>query len=424
MLKTPLWTDQFPRPNNLATSHNPSSDTDIAIIGSGYTGLCAARILRKNGASVSVFERNTIGWGASSRNGGMATPGLKQGIQKIYKMYGSKLAHEFWKASVDAIDLIEEIVDEHSIDCDWQRNGHASLATKPSHAPRLKQYGSWLEKKFGHVQNYIPKNQIRDEIGSDAYHGALTDEISGGLHASKYVYGLATTVSNLGVQLCEHTDVLDIEKNDSNYFRLITSAGDVRAKKVIVATNGYTDRLVPGLKPLIFPVGSYIVVTEPLSEDLQKIISPKKRMYYDSKWFLNYFRLTPDGRMLWGGRNDLSTDLDLDDSAKRLTRELYSILPDLRDIPITHTWTGKLGITFDLMPHIGEKNGVYYAFGYGGHGLSIATYLGTEIGLLLSGKKDRSPFMEISHQTMFFYRNRPWFIPFAARYFRFLDWVS
>ena len=424
MLKTPLWTDQFPRPNNLATSHNPSSDTDIAIIGSGYTGLCAARILRKNGASVTVFERNTIGWGASSRNGGMATPGLKQGIQKIYKMYGSKLAHEFWKASVDAIDLIEEIVDEHSIDCDWQRNGHASLATKPSHAPRLKQYGSWLEKKFGHVQNYIPKNQIRDEIGSDAYHGALTDEISGGLHASKYVYGLATTVSNLGVQLCEHTDVLDIEKNDSNYFRLITSAGDVRAKKVIVATNGYTDRLVPGLKPLIFPVGSYIVVTEPLSEDLQKIISPKKRMYYDSKWFLNYFRLTPDGRMLWGGRNDLSTDLDLDDSAKRLTRELYSILPDLRDIPITHTWTGKLGITFDLMPHIGEKNGIYYAFGYGGHGLSIATYLGTEIGLLLSGKKDRSPFMEIPHQTMFFYRNRPWFIPFAARYFRFLDWVS
>ena len=424
MLKTPLWTDQFPRPNNLATSDNPNSETDIAIIGSGYTGLCAARILRKNGASVTIFDRNTVGWGASSRNGGMATPGLKQGIQKIYKMYGSKLAHEFWKASVDAIDLIEEIVDEHSIDCDWQRNGHASLATKPSHAPRLKQYSSWLEKKFGHVQNYIPKNQIRDEIGSDAYHGALTDEISGGLHASKYVYGLATTVSNLGVQLCEHTDVLDIEKNDSNYFRLITSAGDVRAKKVIVATNGYTDRLVPGLKPLIFPVGSYIVVTEPLSEDLQKIISPKKRMYYDSKWFLNYFRLTPDGRMLWGGRNDLSTDLDLDDSAKRLTRELYSILPDLRDIPITHTWTGKLGITFDLMPHIGEKNGIYYAFGYGGHGLSIATYLGTEIGLLLSGKKDRSPFMEIPHQTMFFYRNRPWFIPFAARYFRFLDWVS
>ena len=424
MQKSPLWTDQFSRPNNIITSDSPSAETDIAIVGSGYTGLCAARILKKNGASVTVLDRNTIGWGASSRNGGMATPGLKQGIQKIHKIYGGKLAHEFWKISVDAIDLIDEIVTEHSIDCDWERNGHASLATKPSHAPRLKEYGSWLEKEFGHYQKYIPKHQIRDEIGSDTYYGALTDEISGGLHPSKYVFGLASAVSNLGVQLCENTAVTKIEKNDTNNFKLITSKGDITAKKVIIATNGYTDRLVSKLKPLIFPVGSYIVVTEPLTNELQNIINPKRRMYYDSKWFLNYFRLTPDGRMLWGGRNDLSTDLDLDDSAKRLSKELYTVFPDLKDIPITHTWTGKLGITFDLMPHIGKTNGIYYAFGYGGHGLSIATYLGTEIGLMLAGKKDRSPFMEISHQTTVFYRNRPWFIPFAARYFRFLDWIS
>ena len=424
MQKSPLWTDQFSRPNNIITSDSPRAETDIAIVGSGYTGLCAARILIKNGASVTVLDRNTIGWGASSRNGGMATPGLKQGIQKIHKIYGEKLAHEFWKISVDAIDLIDEIVNEHSIDCDWERNGHASLATKPSHAPRLKEYGSWLEKEFGHYQKYIPKHQIRDEIGSNTYYGALTDEISGGLHPSKYVFGLASTVSNLGVQLCENTAVTKIEKNDSNNFKLITSKGDITAKKVIIATNGYTDRLVSKLKPLIFPVGSYIVVTEPLTNELQNIINPKRRMYYDSKWFLNYFRLTPDGRMLWGGRNDLSTDLDLDDSAKRLSKELYTVFPDLKDIPITHTWTGKLGITFDLMPHIGKVNGIYYAFGYGGHGLSIATYLGTEIGLILAGKKDRSPFMEISHQTTVFYRNRPWFIPFAARYFRFLDWIS
>ena len=424
MEKTPLWINQFSRPDSLITSKSPNTETDVAIVGSGYTGLCAARVLKKNGASVTVLDRNTIGWGASSRNGGMATPGLKQGIQKIYKMYGSELAHEFWNSSVDAIDLIDAIVNEHSIDCDWERNGHASLATKPSHAPRLKEYGSWLEKEFGHSQRYIPKNQIRDEIGSDAYYGALTDDISGGLHPSKYVFGLATAVANLGVQLCENTEVTKIEKNDSNNFRLISSKGDITAKKIIIATNGYTNRLVPKLKPLIFPVGSYIVVTEPLTKELQNIISPKKRMYYDSKWFLNYFRLTPDGRMLWGGRNDLSTDLDLDESAIILSKELYTIFPDLAGIPITNTWTGKLGITFDLMPHIGQTNGIYYAFGYGGHGLSIATYLGTEIGLLLSGKKDRSPFMEISHQTMFFYRDKPWFIPFAARYFRFLDWIS
>ena len=424
MEKTPLWINQFSKPDSLITSKSPNTETDVAIVGSGYTGLCAARVLKKNGASVTVLDRNTIGWGASSRNGGMATPGLKQGIQKIYKMYGSELAHEFWNSSVDAIDLIDAIVNEHSIDCDWERNGHASLATKPSHAPRLKEYGSWLEKEFGHSQRYIPKNQIRDEIGSDAYYGALTDDISGGLHPSKYVFGLATAVANLGVQLCENTEVTKIEKNDSNNFRLISSKGDIIAKKIIIATNGYTNRLVPKLKPLIFPVGSYIVVTEPLTKELQNIISPKKRMYYDSKWFLNYFRLTPDGRMLWGGRNDLSTDLDLNESASILTKQVCTIFPELNDVKFTHSWTGKLGVTFDLMPHIGQINGIHYALGYGGHGLSIATYLGTELGLLMTGQKDRSPFMEISHQTMFFYRDKPWFIPFAARYFRFLDWIS
>ena len=128
--------------------------------------------------------------------------------------------------------------------------------------------------------------------------------------------------------------------------------------------------------------------------------------------------------MLWGGRNDLSTNLDLMDSASRLQTQMVNVFPELKGIPITNTWTGKLGITFDLMPHIGRVDGIHYAFGYGGHGLSIATYLGTEIGLLLTGEKTSSPFAEIPHQTMFFYRKEPWFLPLAAQYYRFLDWVS
>jgi len=128
--------------------------------------------------------------------------------------------------------------------------------------------------------------------------------------------------------------------------------------------------------------------------------------------------------MLWGGRNDLSTDLDLADSAGRLRQQMVNVFPDLAGEPITHTWTGQLGITFDLMPHIGRENGIHYAFGYGGHGLSIATYVGTEMGLLLAGQKTSSPFADIPHQTMFFYRNKPWFIPLAAQYYRLLDRIS
>ena len=418
-----FWTDQLSPNDPIPISDDLPSDVDVAIIGSGYTGLTAARVLSKEGRSVAVIDQNEIGWGASSRNGGMATPGLKQDILKIRKKYGMDYAREFWRSSVDAIDLLEQIIIEEKIECDWSRKGHIALACKQSHYNELPEYAAWIKREMNHEKIIVPKEEIRSEIGTDAYFGGLSDDSSGGLQPAKYVDGLARAVSHLGVILCEDTQVEKINRNP-NRTELITSRGDIKAKEVIIATNGYTDMLVPELKPKVFPVGSYIIVTEPLPQDLQDELSPKRRMFYDSKWFINYFRLTPDGRMLWGGRNDLSTDLDLNESAKILSAQLCKVFPELNDYAFTHTWTGKLGITFDLMPHIGEINGIHYALGYGGHGLSIATYLGTELGLLMSGQKDRSPYKEISHQTMFFYKKNPWFLPFAARYFRFLDWIS
>ncbi len=424
MKTEPFWTDEFARPDDLPVASELPSDVDVAIVGSGYTGLNAARVLAKTGLSVAVFESKTIGWGASSRNGGMATPGLKQDIYKIYKKYGSDYGKEFWQVSVAAIDLIETIVTEENIDCDWYRSGHVSLACKQSHFDGLEEYAAFLDKEFGHKKTLVSKSELRSEIGTDAYFGGLADETSGGIQPAKYVFGLARAVAKHGALLYEHAAVIDIKKKRDG-FEITTTIGAIKSKEVIIATNGYTDKLVPKLKPMIFPVGSYIIVTKPLSEDLQNKLSPKKRMYYDSKNFLNYFRLTPDGRMLWGGRNNLSTHLDLKDSAERLQKQLNSVFPELSQIPITHSWTGKLGITFDLMPHIGQtKDGIHYVLGYGGHGLSIATYLGTEMGLLLTGEKDRSPFKEIDHETLFFYRDKPWFIPFASKYYQFLDWIS
>ena len=424
MKTEPLWIDQFPRPVDLPVASELPSEVDVAIVGSGYTGLNAARVLAKAGLSVAVFESQTIGWGASSRNGGMATPGLKQDISVIYKKYGPEYGREFWKASVDALDLLEKIIIDENIDCDWYRSGHVALAYKQSHYAGLEEYAAWLDKEFGHKKKLVPKSKLRSEIGTDAYFGGLADEMSGGIQPAKYVYGLAQAVASHGVLLYEDAAVTDIKKKRDG-FEISTAKGAVRSKEVVIATNGYTDKLIPKLKPKIFPVGSYIIVTEPLDQEMQDKLSPKRRMYYDSKNFLNYFRLTPDGRMLWGGRNNLSTTLNLNESAQRLQKQLYAVFPELEKVSITHTWTGKLGITFDLMPHIGRtKEGIHYAFGYGGHGLSIATYLGTEIGLLLTGQKNRSPFAEISHQTMFFYRNKPWFIPIANRYYQFLDWMT
>ena len=147
-------------------------------------------------------------------------------------------------------------------------------------------------------------------------------------------------------------------------------------------------------------------------------------MFWDTKWFLNYFRLTPDGRLAMGGRNNLSPNLDVVDSAKYLHQAILRVFPQLRDIPLTHTWSGRLGLTFDLLPHIGQVDGLYYAFGYSGHGVAIATYLGQEVARLIAGQISRSPFADIPHPTYFFYRQKPWFLPLAATYYRFLDRVS
>ena len=423
MISQVYWTEEYPLGKTYNVSTNLPDKVDFVIIGSGYTGLTAARVLAKADRSVAVFDEKKIGWGASSRNGGMATPGLKQDIFKIYKKYGIEYAKEFWKASVDAIDLLENIIEEEKINCDWSRNGHIALACKQSHYDKLPEYANWIQKELGHKKTLVPKEEIHSEIGTNYYYGGLSDEVSGGLQPAKYVDGLARACTNYGVQLFENNRVCSIKKL-GDFYEVVTDQGAVKAKKVVLATNGYTDMLVPELKPKVFPVGSYIIVSDVLPEKLQKKLSPKGRMFYDSKWFINYFRLTPDGRMRWGGRNNLSTDLDLEESASILSRQVSTVFPDLEKTTFTHTWTGKLGITFDLMPHIGEVNGIHYTLGYGGHGLSIATYLGTEIGLLLSGQKKRSPFEEISHQTMFFYRKDPWFLPFAAKYYRFLDWVS
>ena len=414
-----FWTDTYPRPESLAISPLPEA-VDVAIVGGGFTGLNAARVLAKSGTAVAVLERHTIGWGASSRNGGMATTGIKQSIGNIFKMYGPELGRIFWQTSLDAIDLIGEIVADEELKCDFARKGHIALAYKPAHYESMAQKVSWYQQELGHRMHMVPKSDIRSEIGSDAFYGGMVDEYSAGLHPAKYVFELARAVARHGAHLCENCNVTRIEKT-SGGFHVHTNYGIIEAKDVLVATNGYTDRLIPQLKPRIFPVGSYIVVTEPLATEMQQQLSPNGRMFYDTKNFLNYFRLTPDGRMLFGGRNNLSTDLDLHESQTILRQQMLRVYPQLHDASITHTWTGQLGLTFDLMPHIGRIDGVMYALGYGGHGVSIATYVGTEAGLLLAGKKKDSPFAQIKHQTMFFYRNKAWFLPIAAMYYRLVD---
>jgi len=423
MITTSYWDGDFLFSLGQAKDDELPKKADVVIIGAGYTGLSAARTLAQSNSDVVVLERNTIGWGASSRNAGITGCGMKVGAQTIFERYGQEYGNTFWQLSLDALGLIKELVNQEGIACDWQQKGDLGVAYKASHYDNLRDKVEWHEKHLGHHLQLISPADIQAEIGSNVYFGGVIDGHGAGLHPAKLVYGLAQNAQHYGARLFENSGVQQIEKNKSGYL-LHTSRGLIRAENVVIATNGYTDRLVSGLKSKIFPVGSYSIVTEPLPGDLQNKISPNGRVFWDSKWFLNYFRLTPDGRMLWGGRNNLSTDLDLGKSARILQSQMVRAFPDLSGIPVTHTWTGQLGLTFDLLPHIGQIDGIYYAFGYGGHGLHTALYAGREVAFLLTGHKTSSPLQEIPHQTYFFYRDKPWFLPLAAYYYRIKDWLS
>jgi len=398
--------------------------TDVAVVGSGYTGLHAALELRRAGVDVTVLESETIGWGASSRNGGMVTPGLKAPLKKIVRMYGLETARKFWTWSLEAIEHVARTVREHAIDCDWRRDGHLSLAYKPSHYAGYAEIVQWRRDVFGYTGDIlVPPDRLRTEIGTSSYYGAIADDVSGGLNPAKYVFGLARAAARSGACLVERAAVHRIERVGKK-FRLHTSKGEIEAGEVLLATNGYTTGLRAGIRSGIFPVGSYIIVTEPLSPELQAEVSPKGRMFYDTKYFLNYFRLTPDGRMLFGGRNRLTTHLDLLESAALLHGRMLEVYPQLEGIPITHSWTGRLGITFDLMPHLGRIDGIHYAYGYAGHGVSIAGYLGAEAGAVLAGARSSSLFSEIRHPRNPVAHLDRLFLPFVSAYYRVLDRLS
>lgn len=400
---------------------------DVAIIGGGFTGLSAARTLAGQGVTVAVLEANTIGWGASSRNGGMVLTGLKLGMGTVMRKYGREIARQLFKSSLESIDTVEQIVREENIDCGFRRYGHLLTANKLKHFEGLKQEAEFMEKEFNHTLRLIPRSEQQTEIGSDLYHGALLDECSGGLNPAQYVSGLAAAAERAGATLHARARVRRLERGQDGLL-LETERGSLRAKSVLVATSGYTSSVTKKLQTKIIPIGSFIIATERLPDDLVNQLIPHGRMIFDSMHYLNYFRLW-DNRMIFGGRAAFfpETANTIHRSAEILRREMIEVYPQLREAKIDYVWGGTLDFAFDMMTHVGELDGLYYSLGYAGHGVAMATYMGKTVAeAMIKGNIQEHPFnlFPFPSAPLGLYNGFPWFLPFAGAWHKILDRVE
>jgi glycine/D-amino acid oxidase-like deaminating enzyme len=433
-LKQNYWltTADFPKPEPRPLPNR----VDVVVIGAGYTGLSAARTLARRGATVAVLESETIGWGASSRNGGMVLTGMKLGVNQLISMYGRDLTRRMYAASLETIDCVEQIIREEAIDCCFLRCGHLEVACKQKHFDDYARQAEVIAREFNHHLRVVQRNDLGSEIGSNIYYGAMVDEVSAGLNPARYVAGLARSAMSAGAEIFEHTGVEGLQRESSQGaagWKITTSQGTLWARDVFVATSGYTGQATSVLQKKIIPIGSYIVATEVLPEALANELSPRNRMIYDSKNYLYYYRLTPDRRMLFGGRAAFfpETDQTIRRSAEILRRGMIDVYPQLRDTKIEYVWGGTLDFAFDIMPHAGQIDGMYYALGYAGHGVAMATYQGQKMAELIAagkaaGDKPENPFVGIPFPgaPLGMYTGKPWFLPFAGVWYKFLDWVS
>jgi glycine/D-amino acid oxidase-like deaminating enzyme len=428
--ETNYWLETVPERVQGAQGALPEK-VDVAIVGGGFCGLSAARVLAKRGASVTLLEAESFGWGASCRNGGMVLTGMKLPVPTLVARYGLEATRRMYAASLESIDFVEQIVKEERIDCSFSRCGHLEVACKPSHFEAFAEVAAKIKRELNHELRIVSKSELRNEIGADIYYGGMVDETSAGLNPAQYVAGLARTAQRAGAALYDHTKVLEVkrESNDGRVqFRVSTSGGSLVAREVILATGAYTTSATTALRKKVIPIGSYIIATETLPAELAHELSPRNRMIYDSKHFLYYYRLTPDDRMLFGGRAAFFPESQntVKKSAELLRQGMIEVYPQLRETKVEFVWGGTLDFTFDVTPHSGRIDGMHFAIGFAGHGVAAATWMGAKLAGVICGEADDNPFSSISFPSapIGLRSGNTWALPLAGMYYRVLDYFG
>jgi len=423
--ETPLWHEataagRAARP--IASDPLPA-EVDVVVVGAGYCGVAAAADLAARGRSVLVVEADEVGTGASTRNGGMVIPELKLGPAALVRRYGAP-GDALARTVLDAYDHLEHRVRDLAIDCDYSRTGGLLLAHHPAVLPGLRTLArEWTE--FGEDVRFLDGNELSGEIGSHEFHGAVRFAKTGAVHPARLHEGLLAHAEAQGARIHGCTRVLGIETATSpagtSGGRIVrTARGDVRAGDVLAAVNAYADGALPPLRDRVLPVGSFVLATEVLDPDLAAAVLPTGRMCFDTRHLLSYWRLSPDGRLVFGGRASLS-HTTVAEARDVLYEAMLRVHPQLAGVRVTHAWTGNVAVTVDRMPHVGRFDGVAYATGCNGTGVALATWLGARVAAWMSGDEPPPPFAQLQFRRVPFRSARALWMPPGGAVLRVAD---
>lgn len=409
--ETCLWQAQVPAVT--APAVPLPERVDVLVIGAGYCGLGAAASAASAGARVLVLDKEPLGWGASSRNGGMVIPELTPSPKALTKKYGD-LANRLFAEVDEAFDFTEALAAE--IECDYLRSGQLYLAHTPRHTSHLRSLAQEL-RSVGQKVDFLDRDQVRERIGSTAFDSALDIARVGGLHPAKLAAGMAQRAMTAGASIHDRTGATGIRREAAG-FVVDTTRGAVLADQVIIGTNAYMDAAVPALARRVLPINSYIIATAPLSQELQDLIG--RQMMVDTKNLLFYWRLTADGRMIFGGRNRLDP-VDIPVARDFLYDSMVRIHPQLRGVAIDHAWTGYVAMTLDRLPQVGTVDGAWYATGCNGTGVSLNGWLGHRLGQVVTGQTGPPAFAALKHPVIPFKSLSSSYVPFVGRYYALQD---
>ncbi|MPZ34446.1 MAG: FAD-dependent oxidoreductase [Rhodospirillales bacterium] len=423
----PYWWDAAPLTETASGALAPSYDA--VIVGSGYTGLRAALTLARAGRSVAVFDKERPGSGASRRNAGFLGRTLKKSYVDLKAAKGAAHASAIYRDLMMAYDSTLAFIEEEGIDCHAVRCGCLIAATSAAHYAVLERELSGMKADLGLPYSMVPRARLREEMASDLYDGGAVIPDLGSLHPGLYHRGLMTRALAAGVALFGRCEVTRIERvevepaaSQGDRFRVSTAGGQTRARDVVVATNGYTPKSLPWHARRVIPFVGYMAATEKLPPALLATLLPHRRTVIDSNLDIDFFRPAPDSpRLLFGG----ATANGLQDPAAIATLlhgRLRRALPDLADAKLGHVWTGQCAGTFDMMPHIGCHDGIWYGMGYNFAGVPMGSFFGLKIAQKILGlPAGASAFEAAAFPTLPLYRGNPWFLPLAMRWFAWKD---